>query len=197
MNEGWASYWHSRIMREIDLTDDEFVEFGRLHSSVCTPGRTRMNPYFVGFKMFEDIEQRFGREKMFEVREMENDVSFIRSYLTEELCRELDLFIFKLEEDDWKITDKQWERVRDAICESMTNFGQPYIVVEDGDYRGHKELYLKHYHDGKDLDQPYAEKTLQHVHQLWGRPVHLETLADGKTVVLSCESGGKVSKAVR
>lgn len=111
MNEGWVSYWHSRIVREINLTDDEFVEFGRLHSSVCTPGRTRINPYYVGLKMFEDIEKRFGREKIFEVREMENDVSFIRSYLTEELCTELGLFVFALEEDEWVITEKAWERV--------------------------------------------------------------------------------------
>ncbi|HWI64597.1 MAG TPA: SpoVR family protein, partial [Symbiobacteriaceae bacterium] len=193
MNEGWASFWHSRIMRELDLNDDEFVEFGRLHCSVCTPGRNRMNPYFVGLKIFEDIEQRLGREKIFEVREMESDVSFIRTYLTEELCRDLDLFVFKLEDDDWTITDKQWERVRDTICESLSNHGTPVINVEDGDYRGHRELYLKHQHDGVDLDMPYAEKTMQYVEQIWGRPVHLETQQGEKTLVLTCD-GGKVSK---
>jgi len=127
MNEGWASFWHMRIMRELNLTDDEFVEFGRLHSSVCTPGRTHINPYYVGLKVLEDIERRFGREKVFEVREMENDVSFLRAYLTEELCRELDLFVYELEdgeEGDWRVTDKQWERVRDALCDSMTKFMQ-------------------------------------------------------------------------
>jgi stage V sporulation protein R len=71
----------------------------------------------------------------------------------------------------------------------MTNFGQPYIVVENGDYGGRRELYLKHHHDGKDLDVPYAEKTLQHVYQLWNHPVHLETVAEGKTVVLTCDGG--------
>ncbi|HYF79325.1 MAG TPA: SpoVR family protein [Symbiobacteriaceae bacterium] len=196
MNEGWASYWHSHIMRELDLTDDEFVEFGRLHCSVCTPGQTRMNPYYVGLKIFEDIEKRLGQEKIFEVRELENDVSFIRSYLTEELCRDLDLYVFKLEDDDWKITDKQWERVRDTICEALSNHGTPYIVVEDGDYRGHKELYLKHHHDGKDLDTQYAEKTLQYVERIWGRPVHLETKQGEKTLVFTCDCGD-VSKKVK
>lgn len=120
MNEGWASFWHMRIMRALDLTDDEFVEFGRLHSGVCTPGHSRINPYFVGLKVLEDIEKRFGRERIFTVREMENDVSFLRTYLTEELCRDLDLFIYELEEENWRITDKQWERVRDAFCDAMT-----------------------------------------------------------------------------
>lgn len=193
MNEGWASFWHMRIMRELNLTDDEFVEFGKLHSGVCTPGHSRINPYYVGLKVFEDIEKRFGREKIFEVREMENDVSFLRTYLTEELCKDLDLFVYELQDDDWKITDKQWERVRDALCDAMTNFGQPYIVVEDGDYGGRRELYLKHQHDERDLDLPYAERTLQHVYKIWGRPVHLETKVEGKRVRLTCY-GEKVTK---
>lgn len=189
MNEGWASFWHMRIMRELDLTDDEFVEFGKLHSGVCTPGRNRINPYYVGLKLFEDIEARFGRDKLFEVREVENDASFIRSYLTEELCRKLDLFIFKLDEDEWTITDKAWERVRNALCDAMTNFGHPYIVVVDGDFGGNRELFLQHYHDGRDLDLPYAERTLQYVYQLWGRPVHLETQMVGKRTLITCTEG--------
>jgi len=193
MNEGWASFWHMRIMRELDLTDEEFVEFGRLHSAVCTPGHRHINPYYVGLKVFEDIEKRFGRDKIFEVREMENDVSFLRSYLTEELCKDLDLFVYELKDEDWTITDKQWERVRDALCDAMTNFGHPYIVVEDGDYKGRRELYLRHQHDGRDLDVPYAERTLQYLHQIWGRPVHLETRVDGKAVRLTCE-GEKVRR---
>jgi stage V sporulation protein R len=193
MNEGWASFWHNRIMRELDLTDDEFLEFGRLHASVCTPGHTRINPYYVGLKVFEDIEKRLGHDKIFEVRELENDVSFLRTYLTEELCRDLDLFIFEQKDGDWSITDKQWERVRDALCEAMTNFGNPYIVVEDGDWNQRKELYLKHYHDSRDLDVPYAERTLPYVYQLWGRPVHLETVLEGKPVRFTCQ-GDKVTR---
>lgn len=193
MNEGWASYWHLRIMREVDLTDDEFVEFGKLHAGVCTPGHSRINPYFVGLRIFEDIEKRFGREKIFEVREMENDVSFLRSYLTEELCRDLDLFIYKLEDEHWRITDKEWERVRDTLCDSMTNFGHPYIVVEDGDFGGRRELYLRHHHDGRDLDFPYAERTLKYVYSLWNHPVHLETKEKDRPVRLTCE-GERVTK---
>ncbi len=193
MNEGWASYWHMRIMRELDLTDDEFVEFGRLHSAVCTPGRIRINPYYVGLKMFEDIERRYGREKIFEVRELDSDVSFIRSYLSEELCHDLDLFVYRLQDGDWTVTDKDWERVRDQLCDSMTNFGHPYIVVEDGDYEGRRELYLKHYHDGQDLDFPYAERTLQHIYAIWQRPVHLETKEGDQLVLLTCD-GGEVTR---
>jgi stage V sporulation protein R len=67
----------------------------------------------------------------------------------------------------------------------MTNFGFPYIVVEDGDFRRNRELYLSHRHDGKDLDINYAQKTLQYVYSLWGRPVHLETILDEKKTIFS------------
>lgn len=194
MNEGWATYWHQRIMRELPLTDEEFVEFSRLHSAVCTPGRTRLNPYFVGLRIFEEIARRQGPEAIFAVRELESDVSFIRSYLTEELCRELDLFVYALEEDEWRITDTVWERVRDRICESMTNFGQPYIVVEEGNYGGRRELYLRHHHDGRDLDQPYAERTLQHIYALWQHPVHLETREGERPCILTYD-GQQVVRA--
>ena len=162
MNEGWASYWHSRILREMDLTPEEHVEFTRLHSSVLSPSPrgTSINPYYLGFKILEDIERRWngdltederreyreqnhgrewpyrgrGREKMFEVRELENDVSFLRNYLTKNLVDDLDMYIYRKEGDEWVVVEKDWRRIRDMIVESMTNFGYPYLVVDDGDY---------------------------------------------------------------
>lgn len=202
LNEGWASYWHSRIMRELDLPDNEMLEFAELHSGVVSPHKGQLNPYYLGYKIFEDIERRWdnptpeeserfgrmggeGRAKIFEVRELESDVSFLRNYLTEELCEELDLFVYELvDEEEWTVTEKRWERVRDQLVANMTNFGFPYIVVVDGDFNGNRELYMKHLYEGAELDTQYGRKTLEYVQQLWGRPVHLETVVDGETVVM-------------
>jgi stage V sporulation protein R len=202
MNEGWASIWHSRIMREMDLPTGDHLEFAELHAGVVSPHKGQLNPYYLGYKIFEDIEKRWdnptsedrqrlgrmggeGRDKMFEVRELDNDISFLRNYLTEELCEELDLFVYELVDDeDWTITDKKWERVRDQLVANMTNFGFPYIEVVDGDYDGNRELYLKHRHEGVDLEMKYARKTLEYVYQLWGRDVHLETIIDSEPTVM-------------
>ena len=189
MNEGWASFWHNRIMREIGLGDAEFTDFARLHASVVTPSPKRANPYYLGFKIFEDIEERLGRDHLFEVREVEDDQSFLRNYLTEELVEDLDLYVFALEETEWKVTEKQWEKVRDTLVESLTNFGQPYLTVEDGNYGRKRELYLKHHFDERPLDIPYAERTLTMVERLWGYPAHLETVLHGRKVVLTSEDG--------
>jgi stage V sporulation protein R len=196
------SFWHARIMRELDLPDTEMLEFAELHAGVVSPQKGQLNPYYLGYKIFEDIERRWdnpspeerekfgrkggeGRAKILEVREMENDVSFLRNYLTEELCEELDLFVYELVEDEeWTVTEKRWERVRDQLVSNMTNSGFPYIVVADGDYNGNRELYLKHAYEGAELDATYARKVIEHVHTLWGRPVHLETTVDDETVVM-------------
>ncbi|HLX41744.1 MAG TPA: SpoVR family protein, partial [Ktedonobacteraceae bacterium] len=200
------SIWHSRIMRKLGdrgvISDSETIEFAALHSGVLSPSRTSLNPYYLGFKMLEDIERRWdnptteeqerlgrkpgmGHQKIFEVRELENDVSFLRNYLTKDLIKNLDLYLYKKEGDEWVIVEKDWRKVRDGIVASMTNFGYPYLVVDNGDYHGNRELYIKHLFEGQELDLIYGEKTLQHVYTLWGRPVHLETLYEGKRILLS------------
>jgi stage V sporulation protein R len=202
MNEGWASLWHSRIMREMNLPTHEHLEFAELHAGVVSPHKGQLNPYYLGYKIFENIEKRWdnptqeererfgrkggeGREKIFEAREMDNDTSFLRNYLTEELCEELDLFVYQLVDDEeWTVMDKKWERVRDQLVANMTNFGFPYIEVVDGDYDRNRELYLMHRYEGVELDMKYARKTLEYVHKLWGRDVHLETVVDDESLVM-------------
>jgi len=213
INEGWASYWHYRIMDALDLPADEYASFSRMHSGVVSPGgRMHINPYYVGFKVLEDIERRWdnptdeeqqqlgrvpgqGRAKLFEVRETESDQTLLRKYLTEELVRDLDLYTYKLVDDEWQVADTNWRTVRDTLVAGLDNFGLPVIVVADGDYRNNRELYLEHRYEGTELDIRYAEKTLQHVFFIWNRTVHLETLIDGKKVRLTYD-GKRNSKTV-
>jgi stage V sporulation protein R len=203
MNEGWASLWHARILRELDLTDQEYVEFAELNAGVVSPGsRRQINPYYVGVKIWEDLIRRWdspseeereklgrkpgqGLAKAFEVRELENDVSFLRNYLNADLAEELDLYVYRKEGDQWIVVDKNWERIRDSLVGQMTNMGFPVIQVEDADYRRNTELYLKHYFEDKELDLNYARHTLKHVQALWGRAVHLETVSDGQRILLT------------
>ncbi len=203
LNEGWASYTHARIMRELDLTDAEYAAFAQMHAGVLAPNRMHINPYHVGYHILENIERRWdnpteeeqqklgrvpgqGKAKIFEVREIENDVSLLRNYLTKELVEELDLYLYRKEGDQWVIVEKNWEKVRDGIIGSMTNFGYPYLTVDDADYNRNTELLLRHHVEGgRELDVPYAEKTLEYLYQIWSRPVHLETIADEEPIRLS------------
>lgn len=213
MNEGWASLWHQRIMRELDLTDAEFTEYAQTNAGVVSPNPRQINPYYVGVKIWQDIERRWdnpneyerevlkrpggqGLQKMFEVREVDNDVSFLRNYLTKELVDELDLYLYEKRDGQWVIVEKDWEKVRDQIVASMTNFGEPFIMVEDADYKANGELYMKHYFEGVPLDLHYAEKVLQYVQQIWGRNVHLETQQENKRLLLSYDGRSNTKRVI-
>ncbi|MFD1172726.1 SpoVR family protein [Oceanobacillus picturae] len=207
MNEGWASYWHQRILREMDLSTEDTIEFASLNAGVVQPSKQGINPYYLGLKIFEDIEERYnnptkemrelgiqpgsGREKMFEVREIEADISFIRNYLTKELVQREDLYLFEKKGRDYTITDKKYEEVRDQLVSMRVNGGFPYITVENGDYLRNGELYLKHSYEGMELDIGYLENVLPYIYQLWGKTVYMETSVEEKPVVYSYD-GKKV-----
>jgi stage V sporulation protein R len=194
MNEGWATFWHVRLMRVLDLTDDQYVDFARLHSSVLQPLRFQINPYLVGFRIYEHLLAEAGEAALWLAREVDDDVSFIRNYLTEDLVAALDLYTWGLEDDRIVVTHTDWTTVRDRLVKELTHGGIPVIHVVDGDYNNRHELYLIHRHEGQDLDLVHAEHTLRHVHRLWGRPVHLETRRDGRRVVLTYD--GQVNSRV-
>ena len=213
-NEGWASFWHERIMTNLDLTPEEHLEFRRLHASVLSPGSPMsINPYYVGYNIFRDIERRWdgdedkdypesdwrgeqlhrpsgeGMKKIFEVRRDEADVTFLRKYLTQGLVNKLDMYTYKQEEVNgenmWVVQETDWRKVRDTLLDGMTNFGIPVIYVEDADYNRHGELLLRHAYDGKPLDRDYTARTMKHIFNIWKRPVYLQTEYDGETVLLS------------
>jgi len=212
MNEGWASYWHQRIMRELNLTTDETIEYAKLNAGVVQPSKTSINPYYLGLKIFEDIERRYdnptpemiamgvkpgsGREKIFEVREIESDISFIRNYLTKELVEQEDMYLFEKKGTDYKITDKDYRNVRDQLVSMRVNGGFPYIVVDNGDYLRNGELYLRHGFEGMELDPHYLEHVLPYIYQLWGRPVHIETYVENKPVLYTYDGKRNYRKAL-
>lgn len=191
-------------MRELDLNPEDAIEFAKMHSGVVLPSRTSINPYHLGLAIWESIEKRWdapakegerrfpregsgGRTKMFEVREMENDISFLRNYLTKDLVEELDLYLYQKVGADWKVVETDWEKVRDTICASRVNGGIPVLYVEDGDFNQNGELLLQHAYEGVELDLRHLEKTLPHVHRLWGRTCHLKTVVEGREVLFSCD----------
>ncbi|ENH96286.1 stage V sporulation protein R [Gracilibacillus halophilus YIM-C55.5] len=209
MNEGWATYWHQRILRELNLTSEEAVEFASLNAGVVQPSTTSINPYYLGVKMYEDIEKRYnhpteemkqfgveegsGREKIFEVREMESDISFIRNYFTKDFVKQEDLYLFQKQGSQYKVVDKDWEEVREQLITSRLNGGFPYLTVQDGDYLKNGELYITHHYEDVELDVKYVEKTMPYIYQLWGRAVHIETTMEEKTCLFSCD-GEKVTR---
>ncbi|MFZ5353073.1 MAG: SpoVR family protein [Bacillota bacterium] len=196
MNEGWASYWHYNILKELELSDNLYMEFIKRHNDVIAPLRESLNPYYLGFRLFEDIEKRYGRDKIFEVRLIERDESFIRRYLTEELCRELNLFEYIKSGNDYVIDEVAdeagWQKIRNTICSSCGMGMVPLIQVKEM-LKKDKTLLLEHIFDGRELRMDYAEFTMRYISELWGHRVMLETRMEDRTVMIICDENKKVS----
>jgi stage V sporulation protein R len=214
MNEGWASYWHSTIMTQRGLTAAEVVDYADHHSGTVATHPGRLNPYKVGIELFRDIEERWntgrfgpeyeacddrdaranwdkklgqGREKIFQVRRIYNDVMFIDEFLTPEFCREHRFFSYAYNDkaDQYEIESREFAKIKERLLFSLTNHGRPIIRVHDGNYENRGELYLVHEHSGVDLRMDYAQDTMRTIYKLWTRPVHLETRYDEKRLLLT------------
>ncbi len=170
------------------------------------PHEGGLNPYHLGFRVWEDIRKRYdetplqdraeklsspkktGLEMLFWVRETERDVSFLRRFLTEDLMREMDIFTYEAKDEDLVVgavsdTDG-WQRVKEKLLLGIGMNSVPIIKVHDADFNGSRTLLMVHEHDGRDLELTFAEKTLAHVHTLWGRDVALRTNIGGKSMLL-------------
>lgn len=178
MNEGWASYWHYAILKELDLPEKLHLEFIKRHNDVIAPALGRINPYYVGFEILKDLAEKYGTEKIFEVRAFDRDESFLRRYLTQELCEKLHLFEYGLFGNDYfveNVPDNEgWKSIRNTLCKFAGMGGVPLIRVEEmTDSDG--GLILEHVYDGRELDINYAQQTLKYAAALWKKRVVLKT----------------------
>jgi len=214
MNEGWATYWHSRIMTTRVLRDDELITYADHHSGTVAMPPGRINPYKIGLELFRDIEERWnrgqfgkdydecdsiderrkwdrklglGREQIFEVRRIYNDVMFIDEFLTPEFAERHRLYHYRYDPATRRmvVVDRDFSKIKAQMLFMLTNHGQPYIYVVDGNYCNRGELYLAHKYNGVDLDIKFAVETLKNIQVLWQRPVHLQALINDETVLFS------------
>jgi stage V sporulation protein R len=194
MNEGWASYWHARLLREADfLPGDLYVSAIKAHSDVVRPYAAEsqlalaINPYHLGFSMWEHIVQTQGLAAARKICKEEDDFGFIRNYLTSELAEKLELFVYEAHEDgDIKIADRDIHAIREAILAPKFNYGAPRIAATALHMDGSLELTHDHKSDGRGLDIQRAERVLEYVARVWRRPVMLNTIGDsGNARVLS------------
>lgn len=204
MNEGWASYWHSKMMTHDIATPQEIIDYSIHNSGTIALHPGRLNPYRLGLFLFMDIEDRWnkgkfgsdyldcddlaektawdkklglGREKIFEVRQMYNDLTFIDTFLTKEFCAEHKLFQFEYNKDyNWyEISSKEFQQIKNSLLRSLTNMGQPIIELENANHDNKNELLLVHRFDGVVLDKNYAYETLRNLYKIWTRPVNIST----------------------
>ena len=226
MNEGWATYWHSRLMTERILDASEIIDYADNAAGVLATSGGRLNPYKLGVELYRNIEERWdkgqfgkewedcddadakknwnlrtglGRKKLFEVRALYNDVTFIDEFLTPEFCIDQKLFSF-----DWsnrnerfEIASREFKQIKEKLLFQLTNAGSPFIFVEDGNFENKGELLLKHEHQGMDLRADYAKEVMKSLARVWKRPVNVSTILDGKLTLLRFDGKEHASRPLK
>ena len=209
MNEGWATYWHSRLMTEKILDASEIIDYADHAAGVLATSGGRLNPCKLGVELYRNIEERWdrgqfgkewedcddlaakknwnlrlglGRRKIFEVRALYNDVTFIDEFLTPDFCRDHKLFSFSWSNrnERYEIETREFKAVKEKLLFQLTNAGSPFIYVEDANFENRGELLLRHDHQGIDLRGDYAREVLKSLVRVWKRPVNVTTIAEGK-----------------
>jgi len=213
MNEGWASYWHSKMMTQNIMNDSEVIDFADAHSGTMAMSPNGFNPYKVGIELFRDIEERWnkgqfgkewnecddikeknnwdkklgkGREKIFEVRRNYNDVTFIDEFLTEDFCIRNKMFVYKFNKRTgrFEVDTRDFPLIKRQLLFQLTNFGQPIIQVEDANFENRGELLMSHLFEGIEMQPDYMRETLKNLQSIWARPVNLATVVDGQSKLI-------------
>ncbi len=214
MNEGWASYWHAKMMTQDICRDHEIVQFADVHSGTMSMNPNGFNPYKIGIELFRNIEDRWnkgqfgrqwsecddlqekagwnlnldeGREKIFQVRRDYNDVGFIDEFLSEEFCIEHKLFVYKFNRktNKYEVDTRDFKAIKKKLLFQLANFGQPIISAVDHNMNQKGELLLSHLFEGVEMQPDYMKETMTRVFQIWGKPVHLATVLDKEPKVVT------------
>ena len=208
MNEGWASYWHSKLMTEKIMDDADIIGFADRHSSATVMQGPSLNPYKIGIELFRHIKERWdkgqfgkewesckdlekklswdlhegrGEEKIFEVRENYNDATFIKEFLTQEFCQQSRIDFQGNQKGPPEEVFKKW---KSQILLQLFNSGHPLVQIVDSNYKK-GGLLLEHVYEGLELDIKSVRACLESLFFVWKKSVTLKTVQNKEEKMLS------------
>ena len=189
MNEGWASYWHSKLLTGGILEPHEILDFADCHSGATAAAQGQVNPYKLGIALFRHAEAL--GEDIFQLRRVHKDVSMIHKLVDEEFAHQHILPILMppgaVGPDGAPAEPPPWEELKSWLLKQLSWGGLPQIeLIEEG---SQGELILEHHHEGRDLLLSGAGETLLNLEKLWKRPVHLRTIVEDKGRLLIAKGG--------
>ena len=217
MNEGWAVYWHSKLMTQHFVEAKEIIQYADQHSGVLAMAPGGFNPYKIGYELFrtssgagtrgqhgakwENLEG-IGAKEGFDDKSDEGPREDLRGAAHLQRCavhrrvsharvrraaQHVPVPARPADGRDSRSCSRDFDRIKQTLLYRLTNMGQPFIYVVDANYRNRGELYLAHQFNGLEVDMAKAREVLRNVRTIWGRPVHLQMRIDDDQYLLSCE----------
>jgi stage V sporulation protein R len=205
MNEGWASYWHENLFLKDNRINGHEVEFARVNAGVTSLPRVGLNPYALGMRLFQYIEdmgdkgkydlefrriqdagerEKYdkdtgkGKDLIFKVRDDFCDFMFVNTFVDQDFVSKHKLFVAGRRLNPAKMV---WEyyvksrNARDYRQMLIDSLYHPPHIEVDEEKCKDHKLYLVHHFEEKPLVKEFIANTMMGIEYLWGGPVQLET----------------------
>lgn len=205
MNEGWASYWHEKLFMGDERINGHEVDFARVHAGVTSLSRVGLNPYALGMRLFQQIEEGADRGKqtfafqkirnteerkrydaatgqgvayLFQVREHFADFLFINTFVDQDFVNRHKVFVVGKRLNRERMVWEYYVKSRNADDYREMLLGllyHPPSITIDREKSDDRNLYLVHRFEEKPLVQEFIGNSMLGIEFLWGGPVQLET----------------------
>jgi stage V sporulation protein R len=205
MNEGWASYWHEKLFLQDDRIGGHEVAYARVNAGVTALPRIGLNPYALGMRLFQHIEemadkgrldfayQRLcdarqrahfdagtgqGLQTIFEVARNHCDAMFIHTFVDQDFVDRHRLFVAGKRLNRQHMRWEYYVKTREAAAYRAMlaeALYHPPHITVDAATRANGRLCLVHHFEGKPLVRDYIGGALMGLEFLWGQAVSLET----------------------
>jgi stage V sporulation protein R len=205
MNEGWASYWHDRLFISDERIHGHEANYARINAGVTSISRIGLNPYAIGLRLFEYIEElsnkgkmsfeyqkltnqeeklnfdkdtKQGKDTIFDIRKTFSDFSFVHTFIDQPFMEKHNLFVTgkRYNEDNNLIEYYIKSRKANDYKEMLIeSMYHPPVIRVNQEKTTESNLYLEHEFEGKQLVKDFVPDVLVGIEYLWGNKVQLET----------------------
>ncbi|MBU0488600.1 MAG: SpoVR family protein [Bacteroidetes bacterium] len=204
-NEGWASYWHDKLFRSDERIKGHEVSYARINAGVTSISRVGLNPYAIGLRLLEYIEdmgnkgkiswefqkmqgieqrenfdkkQNKGMVSIFSVRSEFNDFMLLNTFVDQDFVEKHNLFVVGKRLDQARGVYQYYVKSRKAEDYKqmlIESLYHPPKIVVNTKKTSEDLLYLTHRFESKQLVKDFIPDTLIGIEFLWGGMVKLET----------------------
>jgi stage V sporulation protein R len=205
MNEGWASYWHYELFLKDERIKSHEADFARVNAFVTALPKMGLNPYAVGWRLFQYIEslaekgrmnydfQRIkdarerkefdlktgkGKDTVFKVRSEFCDFNFINTFVDQDFVDRHKLVIIGERVNQRRMTREYYiksKKAEDYKNMIIDSLIHPPYITVSEDTEKNGKLKLVHHYEKKQLVPEFIENVMQGLEFLWGENVELET----------------------